>query len=612
MRILLFFILISFVVSFTFSQNIERICPPNWWVNMNNNELQLMIHGDSIADYNLSINYPGITIQKISKVENPNYLFIDLVINANTTAGTFNINFKKGNESLSYKYELKQREKRTFNYGLDASDFIYLLMPDRFSNGDETNDVIAGMKETALNRNVLTDRHGGDLQGIINHLDYIENLGATAVWCTPLLENDMSVTSYHGYAATDHYKIDPRYGSNELYKKYSDESHARELKVVMDVVHNHVGTEHWFIKDLPMHNWINQWDTFTRTNYRAFALMDNYASDYDKKLMSDGWFDKNMPDLNQRNPYLAKYVIQNNIWWIEYAHVDAFRLDTYPYSDLQFLIDWKKAIDKEYSGFGIFGEAWVQGIAVQAYFDENNNLKTGYNSLLPGVIDFNLYWSLLEAINGKFGWTDGVANIYLTLVQDYMYGDVFNNVIFLGNHDLSRFFSEAGEDVNKFKMAVAFLMTMRGIPQWYYGDEILMKNFTNPDGQVREDFLGGWSDDIENKYDVMNLKPDEKEAFNYVKKLANWRKNAAVIHTGKLMQFAPSDGVYAYFRYNNDACVMVVMNSKEKEVLLDIKPYAERLTGYSRAKNVISDVSISNPTQITIPAMSCEIFELTR
>jgi glycosidase len=249
---------------------------------------------------------------------------------------------------------------------------------------------------------------------------------------------------------------------------------------------------------------------------------------------------------------------------------------------------------------------------VQAYFDENNNLKTGYNSLLPGVIDFNLYWSLLEAINGKFGWTDGVANIYLTLVQDYMYGDVFNNVIFLGNHDLSRFFSEAGEDVNKFKMAVAFLMTMRGIPQWYYGDEILMKNFTNPDGQVREDFPGGWSDDIENKYDVMNLKPDEKEAFNYVKKLANWRKNAAVIHSGKLMQFAPSDGVYAYFRYNNDACVMVVMNSKEKEVLLDIKPYAERLTGYSRAKNVISDVSISNPTQITIPAMSCEIFELTR
>ncbi len=610
---LLFNLFISIIFTHvSLSQTIENIAPPSWWVGMNNKALQLMIHGKDISECDVSINYPGVTIQKVNRAENVNYLFIDLLIDEITEPGIVEITFTSTTSSFKVNYELQSREKRSFDYGLDPSDFIYLLMPDRFSNGDENNDVIAGMNEMDHDRKVLTDRHGGDLQGIINHLSYIKNLGATAVWCTPLLENNMPVTSYHGYAATDHYKIDRRFGDNELYKKYADESHNLGLKVIMDIVHNHVGTEHWFIKDLPMHDWINQWDTFTRTNYRAFALMDKYASEYDKKLMSDGWFDKHMPDLNQRNPFVANYLIQNNIWWVEYAHVDAFRLDTYPYSDLQFLIEWKKAIDKEYPGFGIYGEVWVEGMAVQAYFDENNNIKSGYNSLLPGVTDFNLYWSLLEGLNGKFSWTDGVANIYITLVQDYLYGNANNNVIFIGNHDLSRFFSEVGEDVNKFKMAVAFLMTMRGIPQWYYGDEVLMKNFTNPDGRVREDFPGGWKGDKIDKFESNNLDVKEKEVFEYVKKLANWRKSAEVIHSGKLMHFAPIEGVYVYFRYDDNNCVMVVMNSNKKEITVDTKSYKERLSGYSKMKNVVTDELINDVSKVQISAMSCKIFQLMK
>ncbi|MBC8172844.1 MAG: cyclomaltodextrinase N-terminal domain-containing protein, partial [Chitinophagales bacterium] len=321
--------IVFFIYHISFSQNIRHLDPPNWWVGMKDSSLQLLIHGEKISEYHVTINYPGVSVYQISKVENPNYLFVDLIIKDDTKPGMMNLEFSADKKYFVQSYELKQREKRKMDYGLDQSDFIYLLMPDRFSNGDTTNDVNYSMRDTLHNRKVLTDRHGGDLKGIINHLDYIKNLGATAVWCTPLLENDQPSWSYHGYAATDNYKIDARIGTNELYKQYAEKSHALGLKVVMDIVHNHVGLEHWFIRDLPMHDWINQWDEFTRTNYRTFTLMDNYASEFDKERMSNGWFDKHMPDLNQRNKFLAKYIIQNNIWWIEFLHVDGFRLDTY-------------------------------------------------------------------------------------------------------------------------------------------------------------------------------------------------------------------------------------------------------------------------------------------
>ncbi|MBC8046035.1 MAG: glycoside hydrolase family 13 protein [Fimbriimonadaceae bacterium] len=609
----IFSLLIAFYITANlFSQNITNICPPNWWVEMKDSYLQLMIHGDNISAYDIKTNYPGVKITSATKVENKNYVFVDLVIEPNTKPGKINLEFTLNKKSFTQQYELKQREKRIIPYGLNSSDFIYLIMPDRFSNGDMANDSISGMKEKYYGRENLTARHGGDLQGIINHLDYLKDLGVTAVWCTPLLENDQAEWSYHGYAATDHYKIDARFGSNDLYKKYADESHKRNLKVIMDIVPNHCGSQNWMILDLPMQDWVHQWDTYTKTNYRTPALVDNYASNYDKILMTDGWFDKHMPDLNQQNEFVANYLTQNYIWWIEFAHIDGFRIDTYTYNDLQFMIDAQKRIFNEYPDFGMFAETWVDGIGVQSYFKGDNNLNTNYNSLMPGLTDFELLWSINNMVEKPFGWTDGVGNIYLKLAQDYLYGDANKNVVFLGNHDLSRFYSVCGEDFNKMKMATTFILTTRGIPQWYYGDEILMKNFTNPDGRVREDFPGGWPGDAVNKFDANNLEGKEKDFFHHVKILANYRKTSLPITQGNLMQFVPFDGVYVYFRYTDTQCVMIVMNSNNKEIQLDTKNYAERMSGFSKAKNILTNEQFNSLTTIKISAMSADVYELIK
>ena len=603
-------VVLFFYAPMAFAQNIQQICPPNWWAGMNDPSVQLMIHGENIAAYDMKVNYPGVEVFSVSKVENPNYVFVNLILSKDVKPGTMNLEFSNGTSVFTQPYVLNQREKRSVAYGLNSQDFIYLIMPDRFSNGDSTNDIASDMNEKYYGRTSLTSRHGGDIQGIINHLDYIKNLGVTAVWCTPLLENNQEEWSYHGYAATDHYKVDKRFGSNELYKKYATESHKRNVKVVMDIVPNHCGSQHWMIKDLPMKDWVHQWDTYTKTNYRTPALLDQYGSEHDKKLMLDGWFDKHMPDLNQQNPFVAKYLIQNYIWWVEYSHVDGFRIDTYTYNDLKFMQDAASAIFNEYPGFGMFAETWVDGVGVQGYFNGNNNLNTGYNSLLPGVTDFELLWSINNMVQKPFGWSEGLGSIYLKLTQDYLYGDANKNVVFLGNHDLSRFFSVAGEDVNKMKLATTFILTTRGIPQWYYGDEILMKNFTNPDGRVREDFPGGWQGDSINKFKVENLKGDEKDYFNYVKTLATYRKTSVPITQGKLMQFVPYDGVYVYFRYTDTQCVMVIMNTTDKQVDLSTKNYAERMQGFTKGKNIMTNAELTNLNIIAIPAMSAQVLEL--
>lgn len=581
---------------------------------MRDSSLQLMVHGKDIGNYKLDINRPGVRIVSTTTVENNNYLFIDLVIDKTTQPGNLLLNFEGNNkDKFTYTYLLKAREPRNFNYGLDASDFIYLLMPDRFSNGDISNDVELEMQENTLNRADTKSRHGGDLAGIIQHLDYIKNLGATATWCTPLFTNDQPKWSYHGYAATDHYAIDPRYGTSELFHQYVNESHKKDLKVVVDLVHNHVGAEHWFIKDLPMADWIHQWDTsaFVRSNYRTSVKLDPYASEFDKKKMNEGWFDVHMPDLNQDNPFLAKYIIQNNIWWIENYHIDAFRLDTYPYSDLDFLVDWSAAINYEYPNFGIFGEVWVSGVGVQGYFHGDNHLNTGYNSGLPGVTDFNLYDAINTGLNEKFGWYEGVTRIYHNLSQDYLYGDVMKNVVFLGNHDLSRTYSVMGENTPKLKLAIAFAFTTRGMVQWYYGDEIGMKNFSSPDdGKVREDFPGGWASDSINKFDGANLNPNEKEIYDYVKNLANWRKNSEAIKSGKLMQFIPENGVYVYFRYTDNETVMVVMNTGTTKYALDAKRFAERVGKFNTATEIISGTTTNGIENITVEAMQAGIYVL--
>ena len=596
-----------------FAQKLERIEPMFWFTGMHNPKLQLLVHGDNIASTNPSLNYPGVKLAKVHKVENPNYLFLDLELSPAVKPGKFPIQFStSGKNKLNFTYELKTRDKSPDRIqGVSQKDFIYLLMPDRFSNGDSKNDVVKGLRETTLNRDSMYYRHGGDIQGVINHLDYIKDLGVTTVWMTPEIENDMVHASYHGYAVTDHYKIDPRYGSNELYKKYVEACHAKGLKVIKDIVHNHIGTGHWFYTDLPMKSWLNQWPQYTQTSYRDQPVMDPHASAADKKKMLDGWFVRTMPDLNQKNPFVQNYLTQNHIWWIEYAGIDGLRLDTYPYNDAAYMADWAIKLHAEFPNLSVFGETLVSSVASQAFFTGGNTVNRGFDTHLPGITDAVWKDAMYEGLNGKSGWTDGINRVYATLAQDFLYKNPNNNCIFLDNHDMSRFYSMVNEDFDKYKMGMAMLLTMRGIPQMYYGTEILMKNYSNPDGLVRSDFPGGWEGDKKDKFNSEGRTNKENEAFEFVKTLANYRKKSTALKTGKLMQYVPENDLYVYFRYNinTKGTVMVVTNPTDKEKELNTNRFAERTTGITTAKNVISGASIPFK-EIDVPAKTTLVLEL--
>ena len=590
---------------------IEHIAPPFWWTNMKNPHLQILLHGENVAEYDITIRDKRIQLTGLKKVNNPNYLFLEVHIKENAKAGIIPILLKKGLKKHTIEYELKERrgfDKRI--QGLNSSDFIYLIMPDRFSNGNSANDVVAGTQEVIINRDSMFYRHGGDIQGIRNHLDYIESLGVTALWLNPVLENNQPKASYHGYAATEHYKIDPRFGTMQDYLSLIDDLHSRDMKIVMDIIHNHLGNQHWLIQDLPDKDWIHQWKDFTRTSYRAPTIFDPYASTYDKEIMLEGWFDTHMPDLNQDNELLGTYLIQNNIWWIEYAGIDGFRMDTYAYSDPAFLEKWAKAIFNEYPNFGVFGETWVHGTPVQAYFHGQNKIDTRFRSQLPGLTDFQMYYAIKDALNQKFGWTEGVSRLYYTLAKDYLYEDASKNVLFLDNHDLSRFYSEVGEDFDKWKMGIGLLMTLRGIPCMYYGTEILMKNFADPDGKVREDFPGGWQGDKDNKFKSSGRTTEEQAAFDYIQKLAQYRKNTLTLQKGNLMQFIPQDGVYVFFRYSEETTVMVIVNSNDETHLLATQRYQERMSRFQSAIDIINKVTIKDLSTIEVPAKTTYILEL--
>lgn len=591
--------------------SVQHIAPTFWWTGMHHPELQIMVHAPDVAMYQVSLSYPHVEFVSAVKVDNPNYLFINLRIYPQAQAGTLQLVFSNGKQQLSYPYELKQRSNKP-PLGLNSSDLIYLAMPDRFANGDPKNDIVRTMRETTLNRDSLTYRHGGDLQGVIDHLPYLHDLGVTALWLNPVLINDQPKYSYHGYACTDHYTIDPRLGSNDLYVQLVEKGHQSGIKTVMDIIFNHVGDQHWFIKDLPSHDWVHQFKQFTKTTYMVSTLMDPYASQHDKKIMSDGWFDTHMPDLNQSNPLVATYLIQNTVWWVEYAAIDAYRLDTYAYSDLQFLEQWGKYILDEYPNIGIFGETWVQGEPIQAYFHGKTNLNTPFYSHLPGLTDFQLYYAINAALNEPFGWGEGVSKIYYTLVKDYLYQDASKNVTFLDNHDLSRFYSVVGEDMNKFKMGIAVLLTTRGIPCVYYGTEILMKNYANPDGLVRLDMPGGWAGDKQDKFVAQGRTAAEQSAFEYVKRLQNWRKNNPVLHDGRLVQFIPENGVYTYCRTNDQKTVLIMFNPTDKAVTINADKYAEVTAGFSRATDFISGQTLTNLHVITVPTKTIFLLELAK
>ncbi|RZM27667.1 MAG: alpha-amylase [Pedobacter sp.] len=614
--LLFFFALSPFFIHAQSTQlaQLERVEPMFWFTGMHNPKLQLLVHGNQIANNEVQLSYPGVRLIKVNKVENLNYLFLDLELAADAKPGSFQIAFsQKGKKKFSYTYELKARNQSAGRIqGVTSKDFIYLLMPDRFSNGDPKNDVVKGLQEVSLNRDSMYYRHGGDIQGVMNHLDYFKDLGVTTLWMTPEIENDMKSASYHGYAATDNYKIDPRYGTNALYKTYVEQAHAKGLKIIKDIVHNHIGTGHYLYKDLPMKDFLNQWPAYTQTSYRDQPVMDIHASASDRKQMLDGWFVPSMPDLNQRNPYVQNYLTQNHIWWIEYAGIDGLRLDTYPYNDGAYMADWAQKLKAEFPNLSIFGETLVNAVASQAYFTGGNTVNRGFDTHLPGITDAVIKDAIYEALNGKPGWTDGVFRLYATLAQDFLYKDATNNVVFMDNHDMSRFYSMVNEDFNKYKAGMAMLLTMRGIPQLYYGTEILMKNYSNPDGLVRSDFPGGWPADKTSKFTAAGRTPKENEAFNYISTLAKYRNTSAALQTGKLMQYVPQDGLYVYFRYMPDhkKTVMLIFNSEDKGKTLTTGRFSESVAQATTATDIISGTKLNSLQSISVPARATLVLEL--
>jgi len=592
---------------------------------MKNPALQLMVHQKDIASKIPMMKLPaggkklapGVTLKGMHAAENPNYIFLDLVIGKTATPGIKSFSFPSPGGSTTVQYELKQRRSGSgtqFAQGINSTDFVYLLMPDRFSNGDPSNDKVPGYRDQSLNRDSIFLRHGGDLQGVINHLDYLKDMGVTTVWMTPVFENDMPDRTEHGYAITNHYKVDSRLGGNDLYKRLSDEVHKRGMKLVQDAVYNHAGLYNFFIQDMPMKDWVHQWPTYTNTTYKDQPLMDVHASKADEKIMSDGWFTRMMPDLNQGNPFVANYLIQNAIWCVEEFGVDGWRIDTYIYNDLPFMNRCNQALINEYPRMTMFGETWVHGVLNQAYFTENKLTGIKFKSNLPGVTDFqtNLY-GINPALTQTFGWTEGVNRLYQTLANDFVYQKPMNHVVFLDNHDMTRFLSQVGEDVDKLKMGIGWLLTTRGIPQLYYGTEVLMKGVSNPDGWVRLDFPGGWSGDAQNKFTRQGRSDREEEVFNWTKTIANFRKNSSAIKTGQLMQFVPEDWVYTYFRYDDKQTVMVVMNTSNDEKTIHPSRFAERTAGFSKATNIAAGWTADvNASDWKVPGKTIWVLELKK
>ena len=618
----------------TFAQtpSIERVNPTNWYVGMKNPKLQLLVYGKNINDCDVKINYQGVTLEKINKVENPNYLFLDLNVAPETKAGQMNIELsktiqiQKGRKKtidqiikITQPYQLNVRDKKP--QVIDSKDFIYLILPDRFSNGDPSNDKFSDMADPESDRKNPFLRHGGDLLGIQNHLDYFTELGVTTLWLNPVIENNQPQTNeggamrsaYHGYGFTDQYNVDKRLGGNNAYKKLVDAAHARGLKIIQDAVYNHVGINHWILKDMPMKDWLNQWKTYTNTSYRDEPVVDVlHGNKSDFEIMQNGWFTPFLPDLNQKNPYVANYLIQHALWTVENFGIDGWRIDTYQYNDLPFMNRCNNALYNEYGNMFITGENAVSNIYSQAYHVKNN-INLPFKANLPSANDFVLEGAILEGLNQNFDWGKGFNKIYSVLSNDALYQDPNLNMTFLDNHDHDRFFSIVGEDMNKYKLGVGFLLTTRGVPQLYYGTENLTKNFKNPsDAEVRKDFEGGWVDDKVNKFIASGRTEKENEAFNFVKKLANYRKNSEALTTGKLTQYLPIDGIYAYFRHTKDKSVMIIMSQNKENRNLDTNRFMENIQGYVSVRNVMTDELNSDLKTLKIPANSFTILELKK
>ena len=597
----------------TFSQKLERVEPMFWWAGMKSPELQLMVYGENISETNVSLKYPGVELFSVTKVQSPNYMFVDLHLAENVQPGKFEIQFTKENKVVqTYLYELKAREKGSANRaGFNNSDVIYLITPDRFINGNPNNDWVEGMKEKP-NRNDKDGRHGGDIRGIINSLDYLQKMGFTAVWLNPVLENNMTQVSYHGYSTTDFYKVDPRYGTNDEYRELNDELDKRGMKLIMDMIFNHCGSEHWWMQDLPMNDWINNYPDYKITSHRRTVNQDPHASEADHSAMVDGWFVPTMPDMNQRNPFMEKYLIQNSIWWIEFVGLEGIRQDTWPYPDKNMMTTWTKEVLEEYPNFNIVGEEWTMNPAIVSYWQKGKVNSDGYKCYLPSLMDFPLQNAVSCGLRNDESWDGGLIQIYESLANDFQYPDADNLVIFPDNHDMSRFYEQVGEDVDLLKIGVALFLTMRGIPQIYYGTEILMRHEGGEHGNIRADFPGGWQGDKINALTGAGLTAEQNGMQDYISKIQNWRKSKTVIHTGKLMHFAPQDGIYTYFRYNNNEVVMVVLNKNKTEKTVATNRFSEIVKGFKTGNEIISGQKFEDISEIKIPAKTAMIVELQK
>ena len=565
-----------------------------------NTPLQLLINGENIGAWSVEIlpANQGVSVSGVHTADSPNYLFVDVDIEDDAVAGDYTLRFTNGKSKLNYIYTIAERvagsaERKSFT----TADFVYLIMPDRFANGDTSNDSTDDTIEK-VDRSRAGRRHGGDIQGIIDHLDYIADLGATAIWSTPLLLDNENGASYHGYSCSDYYRIDPRYGSNELFKSYVEECHKRDLKVIMDIVPNHSSTSHWWYADQPFEDWTHKWESYTQSNWTFSTNMDFNASKSDLYQMESGWFDRSMADMNLDNVYLLNYFKQWAVWWIEYSGLDGFRVDTYPYNEKMPMSQWCKAVMEEYPNFNIVGEVWTSSIPQLAYWQGGNYNKDGFNSHLKSIMDFPLHDAIRAAMTeggARGGWGKGMTRIYDVLSHDFVYHDLQNMMIMAGNHDTDRVGDVVEGDARRMKLVAAMLCTMRGMPQMLYGDELMFRSTDRSKGHptLRVDFPGGWEGDAKNLFDRAQHTGDEKDVFDYTHKLMNWRKSKDVIHNGRTLHFIDRDNTYAYFRYNDSEVVFVYINNSDDTREVAWERYAEISEGLTEGRDVITGESVT-------------------
>ena len=606
------------------SNEIDKVEPPHWWIGLKNQKLQLLVKHPNIGSSHVDISHQGVNLVKVNKADSPNYLFLDLELSKSAKPGKFNIVFKQDDGSeLKQTYELKERQRSAEDYlGFDSSDVIFLITPDRFVNGDPSNDIIEGLKQTNIDRSEGYERHGGDLRGMINSIDYIHELGYTAVWPTPVLINDMPQGSYQGYAITDYHKVDPRIGTLDEYKEFSSKLKVRGMKLIMDQVANHCGLEHWWMKDLPFKDWVNfqenyeehidnwNWEVTTYSNHRRTTNQDLYASNVDHKGNTDGWFVEGMPDLNQRNPFMANYIIQNSIWWIETLELGGIRQDTYPYPDKDFMSDWAGAIMKEYPNFSIVGEEWSYNPLLVAYWQDGKDNADGYKSNLKSSMDFPMQKAIIDGLKEEESWDKGLVKLYEGLANDFVYVTPKDIMVFLDNHDKSRIYTEVGEDATKTKMALSYMLMMPRIPQIYYGTEILMNDTANPGdhGLIRTDFPGGWEGDTVNAFTGEGLTAEQKDMQRFLKKILNYRKNSEAMQNGETKHFAPENKTYVLARYNDSETLVHIINKNDDSFELDLTRFEELGLNGKTLKNVITGETINWSDKLVLDSVGSYLF----